>query len=127
MKNRQITIPRMESGKLASVTVSQEELLESFKRSVDHMPELIATMKRMDNEGWQMLLTDLQAYFESKPELAKLVREVVVDGKPGISISEPNWVNVVVLAGGTAVGCAFLAGYMAGTACFKVGWCDFVS
>ena len=116
---KQIQIPEFNGESIGFSSQSYSKIVEGYKANLDKLPELIAAIKKNDNETWAQLLNELEHYLETDPNLSKVIRVKTVDGVEGISIGEPNFWTAA------AVG-AFSVGYMIGTACYKSGWCKFV-
>jgi len=116
MTRKAIVVPHIPCKKKPDTKVNYEELLMEFKRSADHIPELVTAMKSADYDGWEQLIHDLATYMETNPKLKKFIRvKEGVGGQQALSIGEPNWL--------LAVAVAFAAGYAIGTACYKYGPC----
>lgn len=98
--------------------VDYAELLASFKRQVNTIPEFVGALKEADNAGWQQLVDDMTEHIKSDPKLSKFMRVRQEKGVSGLSIGEPNiFIHLVA---------AFAVGYALGTLCYETGPCKFV-
>lgn len=119
MKKNSVALPNFSPDWSSAKTVEYAELLASFKDHLTLMPKFVTSLKKADNESWQQLIDDLGKHIQEDPNLSKFVREIDKDGVRGLSIGDPNWFTVAVVG-------AFAAGYAIGTACYKLGPCNFV-
>ena len=119
MKKNSVSLPNFAPEWSTAKTVDYAELLASFKEHLKLMPKFVRSLKQADNEGWQQLIDDLAKHIQEDPSLSKFVRVAEKDGVQGLSIGDPNWFVVAAVA-------AFAAGYAVGTACYKLGPCNFV-
>lgn len=118
-QRKTITLPNFAPGYSTDKSVDYTELLNSLKAHVNTMPIFVNSLKKADNDGWQALVDDLTDYIQKTPKLRKYVRENEKNGIKGISIGEPN-----IFA---EIAAAFVVGYAIGTACYKLGPCNFVT
>ena len=119
MSKKTIKLPSFAPKYSTASEVDYADFLTSFKNQLDVMPEFVRALKKADNEGWQQLIDDLGKHIQNDPKLSKFVRARTKNGVQGLSIGEPNWFVV-------AAALAFAAGYAVGTACYKLGPCNFV-
>jgi hypothetical protein len=119
MSKKSLRLPAYVPKYASDTEVDYGEFRASIERQLDAMPEFVRALKKADNEGWQQLVEDLTRHIQTDPKLAAFIRERTKDGATGLSIGEPNWFWVPVVA-------AFAAGYALGTACYKAGPCKFV-
>lgn len=118
MRKKTIKLPSFAPKYDRPREVDYAEFLASFKRQLDIMPEFVRALKKADNAGWQQLIDDLGKHLQTDPKLKKFVRLRTKAGVQGLSIGEPNWFFVPIVL-------SFAAGYAAGTACYKLGPCNF--
>ena len=118
MARKTVVVPHIPCKKRPNTKVSYEEILAEFKRNADHIPAVVTAMKKADYDGWEQFIRDLAKYFETNPKLKRFIRVKDLNGQEALSIGEPNWVFVAVVL-------SFAAGYAVGTACVKLGPCNF--
>jgi hypothetical protein len=119
MSRKTIALPSFAPKFSPPQEVDYAEFLASFKRQADTIPDFVRALKKADNAGWQQLIDDLGAHIQADPKLKKFIKAKAKDGAQGLSVGEPNWFIV-------AAAVAFGAGYAIGTACYKLGPCNFV-
>ena len=90
----------------------------------------MSALKELDNDGWQEVITALADEAQNNEKLRSFVKLKKSKEGTTVSIGEPNWAFLATVAAGefgvaVPVAGAFLVGFALGTACVKLGSCDF--
>ena len=128
MKKANLVIPVYSKGKLVkgkTRQISSKDVAGAMRKSMRMLPDFVRDLKELDNEGWQQVITALAREAQTNKKLRSLVKLKKSKGKTSVSIGEPNWAFLLAAGFVAPAAAAFVVGYAIGTACVKLGPCDF--
>jgi hypothetical protein len=137
-----VKFPEYVNGKMETKTIPYKDLEAPYLSSVDESLKYMNDWKKTDNEGFANLVAAISEKIQKDPELSKNFRITTKLGVTGISIGQPNIFiplnetpindfsddqlsNPQIIPIVAAVIVAWTAGYAVGTACVKLGPCNF--
>ena len=95
-----------------------DDFVASYTKALNQAPSFVKELKDVDHEGWQRVVDAIIKHAQANPGRVALVR---TNPKNETEILLGN--HPIIIVGGVLG--AFVVGFAIGTACVKLGPCDF--